>query len=145
MLKLWGLVMMLFLVVVVAVGAPNILAQSPAISNYSSIVSDIKNDTINMEIQAMIANCSGSDKRYNDLYSGLKETQYGEELKTQAAICDHNVLYYYGICEQVQGQNVIKTEEMTLDCGLAYLYLKDNGLLNQTRPQNFVFHPDITH
>lgn len=130
-------------VIVLGLGGPTALAQPPAISNYAQIVSDIKNHTYNEDLAVKMINCSGSEDRYNDLYQGLKDTQYGEDMKTEAAICHHNVLYYYGICEQIE-TNINTTDQMSPDCNMAYLYLEMNNLLNETRPQNFVYNSDIT-
>ena len=73
----------------------------------------------------------------------MKQTLYGERMKTKAAICNHNVLYYYEICEKIE-TNVTNTDQMSPDCNLAYAYLDQKGLLNESRPHNFAYYPEIT-
>lgn len=84
----------------------------------------------------MTLNCSGAQTDYDELYKGLEETQYGEQMKTKAAICHDNVLYYYGVCEKVN-PNVTERSEMSIDCIMANMYLEqqDMSLLSYT-PKN---------
>jgi hypothetical protein len=94
----------------------------------------------------MILNCNTTSSEYNDLYQGLKISEYGKELNITVGICHHNTLYYYGICEQVKGSDntPITDQSSSPDCHMAHLYLEMNNLLNETRPQNFVYDLEIT-
>ncbi len=46
----------------------------------------------------MIAKCAGTVSIYDDLYQGLKPSEYGKEMNDTVNICHHNTLYYYGLC-----------------------------------------------
>ena len=108
------------LMVFVMMGAPSIYALSQ---------SDFTNDE---HMRAMMINCAADAGRYEDMYSGLKNSDYGRHLNLTVGICNHNTLIYEGLCE--------KHDNMTSDaaCDIAQLYLKFNGLQNETRPQSFI-------
>ena len=63
---------------------PNQLAQiiaQLAISYYTQIVSNIKNKTWNIDIIIMIADYTGKVSKYEDLYQGLKTSEYGRDAR----------------------------------------------------------------
>lgn len=100
----------------------------------------MKNGTSNEDPQLMILGCVGQNGTYYELYDGLKDTDYGRELKQSESICHHNVLYYYGICEEILGPYMWEGN-LTRDCSMAKLYLETYGLENQSRPSFYVVLP----
>ncbi len=121
------------------VGAPIILAQQQP--NKTLLLANIHNGTTNHDMMDMLVKCTNQLKWYDYPYQGLKESEYGKSLNKILNICDHNALYYYGLCEEVLGPNTGEWN-ITRDSDVAMVYLKMHGLENQSRP-SFYMDPSI--
>jgi hypothetical protein len=89
----------------------------------------------------LLVKCSYSFKGYDDLYQRLKESEYGQSLNKTFKICDHNALYYYGLCEQVLGVN-LENGNSTLDCSGADCYTRQREIDLQSRASSY-FDPSV--
>lgn len=123
-------------VLVLVDGAPVLIAQEQT-TNRTILLSNIQNDTINQDMMSMLINCTDQLRTYDDLYKGLKQSEYGQYLNKTLNICDHNALYYYGICEEVGGHNLDKGN-VTTDCYGADFYTKLRGIADQPRPSLYI-------
>lgn len=132
-----GIATMVFISILV-LWAPTML-NAQQIPNYYNITSNMKNGTDNEDPQIMMLGCAGQVGKYDELYEGLKKTDYGKDLKLTEDICHHNFLYYYGICEDVFGPYMWKGNQ-TKDCSMAKFYIETYKLENQSRP-NFYIDP----
>jgi hypothetical protein len=81
--------------------------------------------------------CVGLVGKYDQLYEGLNDTEYGRQLKLIEDICHHNVLYYYAACEDVFGPFIWKGN-LTKDCSMAKFYIEMYKLDNQSRPSFYI-------